>query len=222
MTEQGWLTGADPTTLLASVRSTHSERKRRLFECACCHRLWAQLDDDRSREAVKAAERYVDGLATAEELEHAANEAAGVSEAFWISNFDGPGVPLPTIADAAYNVAVPLGWWGGAPAFAPPYFIILERVKGRDAEASAQCVLVRDIFGNPFRPVTFDPNWRTTTALALAQGIYDERAFDRFPILADALQDAGCDNEDILNHLRDPSATHVRGCWALDLVLGKE
>lgn len=64
-------------------------------------------------------------------------------------------------------------------------------------------------------------DWRTTTALALARGIYDERAFDRLPILADALQDAGCDSDDILNHLRGPGP-HVRGCWALDLALGKE
>ena len=56
----------------------------------------------------------------------------------------------------------------------------------------------------------------------LARGVYEERAFDRMPILADALQDAGCDNPDILNHLRDTNAAHVRGCWALDLVLGKE
>ena len=79
-----------------------------------------------------------------------------------------------------------------------------------------------EIFGNPFRPVTFDPAWRTSTVFALAQGIYDDKAFDRMPILADALQDADCDNDDILNHLRDATAPHVRGCWALDLVLGKE
>jgi hypothetical protein len=65
------------------------------------------------------------------------------------------------------------------------------------------------------------PAWRTSDVMALAAGIYEERAFERMPILADALQDAGCDSDDILNHLRDPNATHVRGCWALDLVLGK-
>ncbi len=80
---------------------------------------------------------------------------------------------------------------------------------------------IRDIFGNPFRPVAFDPSWRTSTALAIAQGIYDDRAFDRLPILADALQDAGCENADLLNHLRS-EGPHVKGCWALDLVLGKE
>jgi hypothetical protein len=83
-------------------------------------------------------------------------------------------------------------------------------------------ILLRDIFGNPFRPVTFNPAWRTSDVLLLAQGIYDERAFDRMLILADALQDAGCDNEDILSHCRDVKQTHVRGCWVVDLVLGKE
>jgi hypothetical protein len=78
------------------------------------------------------------------------------------------------------------------------------------------------IFGNPFRPVTLDPAWRTSDVLALARGIYEERAFDRMPILADALQDAGCDNDDILSHCRDTATPHARGCWVVDLVLGKE
>jgi hypothetical protein len=82
--------------------------------------------------------------------------------------------------------------------------------------------IIHEIYGNPFRPVSFSAEWRTTDVLLLAQGIYAERAFDRMPILADALQDAGCDTDDLLSHLRDMNATHVRGCWALDLVLGKE
>lgn len=83
------------------------------------------------------------------------------------------------------------------------------------------CRLVRDIFGNPFRPVTFDPDWRTTTAVQLARGMYEGRDFAAMPILADALQDAGCDNADILDHCRGPGP-HVRGCWVVDLVLEKE
>jgi hypothetical protein len=82
--------------------------------------------------------------------------------------------------------------------------------------------LIRELFGNPFRAVAFDPAWRTTDATLLARGIYDEKAFDRMPILADALQDAGCEAADILDHLRDRKQKHVRGCWALDLVLGRE
>jgi hypothetical protein len=80
---------------------------------------------------------------------------------------------------------------------------------------------LHDIFGNPFRPVTFLPSWRTDTAIALARTMYDSREFGAMPILADALQDAGCDNTDILTHCRDPKQTHVRGCWVVDLVLGK-
>jgi hypothetical protein len=89
-------------------------------------------------------------------------------------------------------------------------------------ERIEQCNLLREIFGNPFRPVAFDPAWRTSDVMLLARGIYGDRAFDRMPILADVLQDAGCTSDDILGHLRDPHATHVRGCWALDLVLGKD
>src|SRR5262249_15629562 len=80
--------------------------------------------------------------------------------------------------------------------------------------------IFRDIFGNPFRPVVVNPSWLTSDVRTLAEGIYQERAFDRMPILADALQDAGCDNDDILNHCRS-DAPHVRGCWVVDLVLGK-
>ncbi len=84
-----------------------------------------------------------------------------------------------------------------------------------------QAHIFRDIFGNPFRPVAFDPTWRSSTAVDLARAIYDDRAFDRLPILADALQDAGCEDAAILGHCRG-DGPHVRGCWVVDLVLGKE
>ena len=88
-----------------------------------------------------------------------------------------------------------------------------------DLQNPVQSDLVRDIFGNPFRPVVADPVWLTDTAVSLARGMYESRDFSAMPILADALQDAGCDNTDILNHCHDASATHVRGCWVVDLVL---
>jgi hypothetical protein len=84
-----------------------------------------------------------------------------------------------------------------------------------------QAVALREVFGNPFREVVCEPSWLTSDVLLLAKGIYDEKAFDRMPILADALQDAGCANDDVLSHCRDTSLMHVRGCWVLDLVLGK-
>jgi hypothetical protein len=80
--------------------------------------------------------------------------------------------------------------------------------------------LALDVFGNPFRPVALDPSWLTSTVVQLAQGIYADRAFDRLPILADALQDAGCEHPDVLAHCRS-DGPHVRGCWVADLLLGK-
>ncbi len=81
---------------------------------------------------------------------------------------------------------------------------------------------LRDIFGNPFRPVVFEPAWQSDTALSLAKHLYESRDFSAMPILADALQDAGCEHADILTHCRDETLTHARGCWVVDLVLGKE
>ncbi|HEX3148247.1 MAG TPA: hypothetical protein VHR66_09185 [Gemmataceae bacterium] len=90
-----------------------------------------------------------------------------------------------------------------------------------EEEKLAQVLLVRDLFANPFRPVAFDPRWRTSDSVGVARGIYQHRAFDRMPILADALMDAGCDDTAILDHCRG-LGPHVRGCWVVDLVLGKE
>jgi hypothetical protein len=89
------------------------------------------------------------------------------------------------------------------------------------SEGESQAELARDIFGNPFRPVAFSPAWRTDTAVALARQMYGSRDFGAMPILADALQEAGCDSEEVLSHCRGPGP-HVRGCWVVDLVLGKE
>jgi hypothetical protein len=89
-------------------------------------------------------------------------------------------------------------------------------------ELEIHCELFRCVLGNPFRPVAFDAEWRSSTVMLLAQQTYDTRDFSTMPILADALQDAGCDNADILNHCRDADGVHVRGCWVVDLVLGKE
>jgi len=89
-------------------------------------------------------------------------------------------------------------------------------------ERAWQGRVLRDLFGSlPFRPVSLDAAWQTSTVTSLAQAIYDERAFDRLPILADALEDAGCNNQEVLSHLRS-GREHCRGCWPLDLVLGKE
>jgi hypothetical protein len=92
-----------------------------------------------------------------------------------------------------------------------------------EAEALAradQCRWLREVFGNPFRPATVEPGWRSEDVLKVARGVYEEKAWDRLPVLADALLDAGCDSRDLLDHLKSPGP-HARGCWALDAVLEK-
>jgi hypothetical protein len=92
--------------------------------------------------------------------------------------------------------------------------------RAKSSARRTQCVLLRCIFGDMFRTLKRDSFWLTSTATALARGVYDDRAFDRLPLLADALEDAGCTDAELLGHLRGPGP-HVRGCWAVDLVLGK-
>ena len=98
---------------------------------------------------------------------------------------------------------------------------ITNRDESMRRETANQIALVREIFGNPFHPITFASSWRTSTAVTLASQMYKSRDFSAMPILADALQDAGCDSADVLDHCRGPGP-HVRGCWVVDLVLGKE
>jgi hypothetical protein len=98
---------------------------------------------------------------------------------------------------------------------------VMRAIGDGDRERAGLLVLMWDIFGNPFRPVTVDPTWRSDTAVSLAKQMYEMRDFSAMSALGDALQDAGCDNADILNHCRDTQQTHVRGCWVVDLVLNK-
>jgi hypothetical protein len=230
MTEQEWLSCSNPTLMLHFLRGKASERQLRLFEVACCRRIWQLLSDERSRQAVELAERYADAQATKEELEAAAEAAWSVWEldterASMEGQWDKDSGSLPyTPSAAAYNVAIPLGWWGGAPAFIAPHEIAREVAADSGAEDDEQCILLRDIFGKPCRPVAADAAWLTWnggTVIKLAQAIYDDRAFDRLPVLADALEEAGCSDPEILGHCRGPGP-HVRGCWVVDLLLAKE
>jgi hypothetical protein len=209
MTEAEWLTCDNPSRMLAVV-ARFGERKQRLFACACCRAIWALVDDDKARNAVEVAERFADGGARAGQLSAAYRKAARVTSAANKAALISAEASLtPSLTSAAIVCAldaVAMPAKDVAAAFA--------------AENNRQLHLLHCIFGNPFRPVALDPEWRTSTVVQLAQGIYDDRAFDRLPILADALQDAGCDNEDVLSHCRD-TGPHARGCWVVDLILGK-
>jgi hypothetical protein len=240
-TEEAWLACTAADFLLfraADVRYSCgkgelSERKLRLFGCACCRLLWPFIPDDAGRVAVVAAEDYADGSISADQLAMACDAARecrlprGRGQVPSVGSPDRVEFVRVAPTRAAASVACGDDGWPfrthiddiiGATLEASEY-----RPFGYDKEAAeaSLCELFRDIFGNPFRSVAFTPEWQSDTAVALARRMYDARDFSAMPILADALQDAGCDTEDVLNHCRDPKATHVLGCWVVDLVLGK-
>jgi hypothetical protein len=208
MTEAEWHWLNQPEEMWNFVGKTASERKWRLLATACCRCIWPMLGID-SRAAVEVAERFADGEASESE-----RVTACVSASNW--NYDlGPGeravVQAAEYATARQDLV----------GLCHPAVMQVLTLTENDASQPLSNIL-RDIFGNPFRPVIFDAEWRTSTAVTLARQMYDNRDFNAMTILADALQDAGCDDEVILNHCHYPEWMHVRGCWVVDLVLGKE
>jgi hypothetical protein len=194
MTEAEWLACEAPDRMLASAGPGLSARKCRLLACAQC-RYGTHRTPAWLLYKLGAAERFADGAASRAELLSGRAMAPPRDPdewAIWAATWD-PGPGGGRAADVLILDPRP-GWVAG---------------------------LVRDVFGNPFRPVAFHARWRTADTVGLARGVYEDRAFDRLPLLADALMDAGCADEDILAHCRS-DGPHVRGCWVVDLVLGKE
>jgi hypothetical protein len=231
MTEAEWLELPHPVILLDYLRlkASKRDRKLRLFACALVRVfLWHYLTDERSREAVEVSERYGDGLATEEELVSARRAAqAAVRSLEKSSQLAASTMEERGAAGLAAAVAVRKGAdaaqiWAAANQFARGGLGAPAEVRGRVDRQF--CGLLRDIFGNPFRPVTVVAlwlAWNGGTLVKLAESIYGGRAFDRLPILADALEEVGCTDADVLAHCRG-GGLHVRGCWVIDLLLGKE
>lgn len=219
MNEAEWLCHDYPLTMLNAVQGRVSDRKLRLFACACARRIWDLLTDPRSREAVYAAELYADGEISFEEMSARHRPARQVSRERKDRDPDDPmqyvlltasDITCRTGSSAASSAVIDAAWQrhkDAAHIFA-------------DTEHPAQAELLRDIAGYPFRTVHFDPVWRSSTVTALANLIYTERRFDRMPVLADALEEVGCGDPDILAHCRG-DGPHARGCWVVDLVLGR-
>jgi hypothetical protein len=214
MTEADWLECADPTLMLRRSSAWRSPRKSRLFAVACCGRVGKLMTRDGSR-AVATAELFADGAISQNELQRAC-------EAVWYpwrrSRQCAADAARETSDPTAYHTATDAALWAVDAAIAAGWRADENRV--RRNEQTAQADLIRDIFGNPFCGLILDSSWLTSTAVSLAEGIYADRAFDRLPILADALQDAGCEDEQVLAHCRGPGP-HVRGCWVVDLVTGR-
>lgn len=248
MTEHEWLTATQPTPMLRGLEHLGrlSARKHQLWLCACLKRLGRLLTDPRLRAAVVARDMYADDLITTHQLRNA--EAAAqhaVAEMPTTSSF-GTGVDGIKVAAAPVwaasavlsaveeplqlnSISVPIiSAVRCDAARALQHKITAEWAKAvRDAEWAAQAELVREIFGNPFRPLPLDRSCSKPTVNALALTIYDEQdrpagLFDaqRMAVLADAVEEAGCDDAELLAHLRS-GGDHPRGCWAVDLVLGR-
>jgi hypothetical protein len=212
MTEAEWLALTAPEPMLKFLRRRASDRKLRLFACACCRLVWDRLTGRGSRRAVEVAERYADGEAKAGRLSAACSAIRGAE----VRGAEGTirfAVVYLAQRDAGYMIRNVLGeprrdWGDNAPA--------------------SQAALLRDLLGNPFRPVSLRPAWLTRDVRSLARAAYDNRTLpagtlepERLGLLADALEDAGCHDADFLGHLRS-EGPHVRGCWAVDLLLSKE
>jgi hypothetical protein len=241
VTEEEWFACTDPQRMLEFLRGKVSSRKLRLFGVASCRRIWHLLTDERSRRGVEVAEQYLEGRIGKEELYKAMVLSHTAYMEFKASKATTAGNTLESALSHWYAAAIPFAAYSATCCDDPvePESEI-ECIVGRPATGqkgpgimgegsgelqASQPGLFRDIFGPlPFRSITISPahpTWNDGTVQKVAQAIYDERAFDRMPILADALEEAGCTNVEILNHCRQPG-NHVRGCWVVDMILGKE
>ncbi len=217
MTEEEWLSANFPGRMLWVVEDDDrpSERKLNLFGAACLRRIWHLMPGPCSKLAVETLELFADGNSALEQLTTVRTAAREEGYAVETGGHQHPsvyaamGASYDVIDLVASNAAEATAW---VKVGTPEATDTLER--------KAQSDLLRDIFGNPFRPVVADPAWLTPTVVSIASAIYTDRAFDRLPTLADAHEEAGCTDADLLLHCRMPG-DHVRGCWGVDLVLGK-
>jgi hypothetical protein len=235
MTEADWLLCNDPRVMLEFLKGRISERKLRLFVLHCCRCLGHLFVDKPYRQAVDVAERFVEGLATAAELADAyrvTEEAAlrGSKDAtagpLWLASFMSG--PPDTIASAFAEDPDALAILASAATMEDATMVAVIQfcipwAKVLGLLPSTMASILRDILHPPYRSVLIKASWRAWNAgitRTLAQAIYQDRVFQNLPILADALEEAGCTDADILNHCRQPGE-HVRGCWVLDALLGK-
>jgi hypothetical protein len=232
MTEAEWLGSIFPPSMLAFIRGKTTDRKLRLFACACCRRISELFWHEKLKELVEISESHIDHQATDEELSRVveAADCLADSERDRLADSERPvddhaSLIAYDVGQALYCLVSPGEGYAIAASTADwAHRAVVDSCRERDValdEWKAQTHVLHDILGNPFRPVAPNPTWRTRSVANLAQAIYEGPRFDDLPILADALEDAGCDNADILAHCRGPGP-HVRGCWVIDLLLGKE
>lgn len=215
--ELWWLTQTQYAELLELLDPHVCPRKWWFLIAACLRAVEEKMPGPASRSAISLVEECAEGRQDATQIEkteaairaevtgdHPREVRAAGFAANWALVRSGLAPLLHVTKKVAWNTAITLG----------------ARVAHECHEYPPVIAWLRDIFGNPFCPVVVKPAWRTDTVLTLARMMYELRDYSAMPILADALQDAGCDDDDILSHCRS-EGQHVRGCWVLDLVLEK-
>jgi hypothetical protein len=241
-TSAEWLAATDADAMLQFLQKQKpkpSARKLRLLACACCRLHWPLLEED-CRQAVELAERFAEGQATLADLTAAHDLAQKRNR----NRFGKSGFLWGHCPEGQHGREIAKATWEATegatrPARAVPTKAIwganlCSLIQATKAQSLGQAMTgpfrdpalaaaLRDIFAYP-RPAAVDPawlRWRDGAAVAIAVKIHEDRDFTLLPILADALEESGCTNRDILEHCRGPGP-HVPGCWAVDLVLGKE
>lgn len=236
MTESEWLQCDAWEELLSSIPRPMSYRKLTMFSTACLRRV--AFECECISRLIVTSEKYYEpmGMASPDELETAIQATRTKQAEFQPKSMEysllGGAISLTTEANPS-NIGFRLGLNTVATVVAhfemPNVPIEFGKFSGpsnlnwQDAwnrERRIQAHILHDVVGNPFRPLTLDPRWQSSTVLDLARTIYEDRVFERLPILADALMDAGCDNESLIQHCRS-EGPHVRGCWAVDLLTGR-
>src|SRR5262245_38096778 len=203
--------------MLKFLGTHYGGRKLRLLACACCRRVWDYLPGKMSQHAVEVAERFADGQVSERELDEAGDAVEAPDDPNWSNPaaFATWRKPLKGAEEAA-------AWAVGFAARSVKTKLDWEALFSR--ERARQAELLREIAGNPFQAVGMPSGllaWENGTIARMAQSIYETNRFGDLPILADALEDAGCSDAEILSHCR-VATEHVRGCWMIDAILAKE
>jgi hypothetical protein len=241
MTEEEWLQCPIPQKMLLFLGEKATARKLRLFACACCRRIWRLLQDRRAQDALEVAEQFADQFVGDDERSNARKAAQQAAQSRAVTSQPTAPKWQRRAASAVYHALSRQAWQGandGCQLAAEALvreaggYAALDWQKVERTEESFQANLLRDLFGNPYRPVPCLPPevliWNSGLVEKLARAVYEQRNLpsgtldtNRLAVLADALEEAGCTERTLIEHCVGPGP-HYRGCWAVDHLLNKE
>jgi hypothetical protein len=224
----------DPDGVFSGLQPYFSSRKARLFAVACCRLLEQWMTEPCCHWAVERSEQFADGEISKQVLAVTRKEFSSAERTRLRRGFEGrghaahfdelPDGDRPFVWAGTYDAchsSLRADAWDAARLCQVAAKNTLSQVPDGHENLGHLQRALKDVFGDSLRPSAFDSRWRTEDTVGLSRGIYEDLAFDRLPLLADALMDAGCADEQVLGHCRS-DGPHVRGCWVVDLVLNKE